>query len=257
MATGARKLLNLEREDMILSRVNEGVCGIMELSEALGVSEATIRRDLEALEKRGRLRRVRGGAARVAFPRVEPLFQEKEAFHPREKRRIADLALAMIENGDTIYLDGGSTVLGLAKRLEERRGLTVVTNSLMAAARLMESAHRLIIVGGEFRALSRTMVGPLTASIINAINVDKAFLGTIGFTLQDGFSTTDPNEAYTKELVMKRARKVIALIDSSKLGAPSFTVSGSIRDIDAVITDPGISPQFAEALKKLKIDVLF
>ena len=92
-------------------------------------------------------------------------------------------------------------MLSLARLLDRRRDLTVVTNSLMAAATLMTLPHRLILVGGEFRPISRTLVGPLTASVIQSVHVNKAFMGTIGFTFRDGMTTTDPQEAFTKEQI--------------------------------------------------------
>lgn len=95
----------------------------------------------------------------------------------------------------------------------------------MAASALMERNFRLILVGGEFRSLSRTLVGPLTAKILDGMNISKAFLGTIGFDPEKGISTTDTNEAYTKELVMKRADHVFVLADSSKLGVSLFVFS--------------------------------
>lgn len=251
-----RKLLSTERENLILKALGDGGRAIAELSAELGVSEATVRRDLRALEDQGKVRRVHGGAIRTKFPRTEPLFTQKASLNAGEKRRIAELALTLIEDGDTIYLDGGSTVLGLAPLLEAKNDLTVVTNSLMAAAELMESDHHLILVGGEFRPLSRTLVGPLTAKVIDALHVDKAFMGSIGFTVSEGMSTTDPNEAYTKELIMRRARRVALLIDSSKIGTPSLAVSGSPGDVDVVVTDVGIPENVVRQLKRKKIEVL-
>jgi DeoR/GlpR family transcriptional regulator of sugar metabolism len=135
--------------------------------------------------------------------------------------------------------------------------LTIVTNSIMAAAELMESPHRLILLGGEFRAISRTLVGPLTGQIVNSLNINKAFMGTIGFTVESGISTTDPNEAYTKELIMRHAAKVIILADSSKIGVPSFVTSGSLEDIDVLISDANISEKIVEELTEKGIEVKF
>ncbi len=252
-----RKLLSTERESLIYRTLSEGVRTISELSLQLEVSEATVRRDLESLEGQGKIRRVHGGAEIVKSPQGEPLFVEKASIRAPEKARIAELALRQIEDSDTIYLDGGSTIVELARRLGGKAGLTVVTNSLMAAAELMESSHKLIIVGGEFRSLSRTLVGPLTSHIIGSLRIGKAFLGTIGFDLAEGISTTDPNEAFTKELIMKRSDRIFVLADSSKIGVPSLALSGSLSDIDAVITDPGISPKALKALRDRKIEVIF
>lgn len=253
-----RKLLVPEREKLILDLLSEKVKTMPELSESLGVSSATVRRDLISLEKLGRIRRVHGGAISTKLSKAEPFFEEKANFNTKEKNRIAELALGFIENSDTIYLDGGSTVLELARLLSKKENIsiTIITNSLMAAAEFMESPHRLILVGGEFRAISRTIVGVLTANTINSLHIDKAFLGTIGFSLQDGISTTDPNEAYTKELIMKRSGKNILMADSSKLCLKSFATSGTIEDISVLITDSGISSNMLKELKKKKIEVI-
>lgn len=231
-------MLTPEREARILGLAAQAaVVTVSDLARDLNVSEATVRRDLQSLHERRLLQRVRGGATRNTPTRVEPLFQDKEDLNAVAKGRIAKRALELIEDHDVIYLDGGSTVLMLARLLDERQDLTVVTNSLMAAAALMTMRHRLILVGGEFRALSRTLVGPLTASVINSVRVDKAFMGTIGFTVADGLMTTDPAEAYTKDQIMARANQVILLVDSGKLGVPSFARSGRTEDIGTVVTE--------------------
>lgn len=248
--------LTAEREGRILELLRPAtVLGVADLAAALGVSDATVRRDLQAMHERGLLQRVRGGATLQQPWRTEPLFQDKESRQSEAKGRIAARALACIADHDTIYLDGGSTLLMLARLLEARRGLTIVTNSLMAAAALMTQPHRLILVGGEFRALSRTLVGPLTASVIQGVHVQKAFMGTIGFTLEDGMSTTDPNEAFTKEQVLRRANQVFLLVDSSKLGASSFSRSGALEDIDTLITE-SIGAEFKEQLEQRGVEVL-
>lgn len=239
MTTNGVRMLTAEREQRITELLRQSrVMSVQALSDALEVSVATVRRDLQSMDERKLLRRVRGGAALIPLSvRVEPIFADKESQHGEEKQRIARAALSLVEDHDTIYLDGGSTVLGLARLLDARRGLTIVTNSLMAAASLMETEHRLILVGGEFRPLSRTLVGPLTAHIVQALSVDKAFMGTIGFTVSDGMTTTDASEAFTKEQILSRTGQVVLLADSSKLGIPSFVRSGSIEDIDILVTD--------------------
>lgn len=256
MTKGKQKLLSVERERLILQALSNGIGSIVELSSRLNVSEATVRRDLQSLEKQGKARRVHGGAIQVEFSRTEPVFTKKATFHATEKDRIANLAFELIDDGDSIFLDGGSTILALARKLEQRKNLTIVTNSIMAAAELMESSHRLILLGGEFRAISRTLVGPLTGQIVNSLNINKAFMGTIGFTTESGISTTEPNEAYTKELIMGRASKVIVLVDSSKIGIASFVTSGSIKDIDIVVSDSNISEEVVEKLNEQNIEVI-
>ena len=155
----------------------------------------------------------------------------------REKRRIAEAALQFVEPGDTIYLDGGSTVLELARLLRERTNLTVVTNSLHAAHELSGRGPRLLVVGGELRRLSQTLVGPLTRLLLQELHLDKAFMGTIGFALTEGLTTTDPSEAFTKQTVMAQSGQVIVLADSTKAGKVSFASAGRWDDIHVLITD--------------------
>ena len=251
-----RKLLSAERESLICRSLTAGVRTIAELSNELQVSEATVRRDLETLEKQGVIRRVYGGAELLRKRHTEPLYEEKASLHAREKLQIAEAAVKFIQEGDTIFLDGGSTVLEMARRLPPLRDLTVVTNSLMAAADLMEKNFHIILVGGEFRSLSRTLVGPLTSKILESLTISKAFLGTIGLEAERGISTTDPNEAYTKELVMKRSDKVFLLADSSKFGVSSFVFSGSAKDIDVLVTDSALPQAAQKQLKTKNIEVI-
>lgn len=256
MKQGEPRLLNAEREQRVLHLLRQNnVMSVNQLCQRLGVSPATIRRDLQAMHERKLLFRVRGGATLQDLNRNEPLFQDKQSLNSEAKSRIAEAALRLVGDKEKIYLDGGSTVLTLVRRLDQRQDLTVVTNSLIAAAELMNSPHRLILVGGEFRPLSRTLVGPLTASVIDSVHVDKAFMGTIGFTLEDGITTTDASEAFTKERAMRRANQVILLADSGKLGVPSFARSGRLEDIDILVTDR-IDPELRDELTARGLEVV-
>lgn len=237
MGGDAKKMLSVERERMILRLLTSGTTSVHEISDEIGVSLATVRRDLISLERRGKVRRVHGGAVPTGNAGLEPLFADKLARNRDVKFRIAKAALSLIEDSDVIYLDGGSTILELAKLLSSKCDLTIVTNSIMTVVELFETEHRVILVGGEFRKLSRTVVGPLTAETIDKLHIDKAFIGTIGFSFDEGISTTDANEAFTKERVMRRSGKVALLVDGSKLGVPSFARSGSLEDIDIIVTD--------------------
>ena len=227
-----------DRENAILELLaRRQELSVSSLASSLAVSEATMRRDLQAMERRGLLRRLHGGATLNGVSRIEPLFSDKEGLNTAAKRAIALVAVRLIADGDHVYLDGGSTVLMLARLLDRKRRLTIVTNSLMAAALLLDTEHRLVLVGGEFRSLSRTLVGPLTAPIINALHVCTAFMGTIGFTVADGMTTTDPGEGFTKSQIMARADRVVLLADSSKFGVRSFARSGAVSDVGLLITE--------------------
>ncbi len=257
MLNGRHKDLAHRRHDNIRELIRgQGVMRIEEICRQLRVSPATVRRDLDQLEQAGAIRRVHGGAVSIESRLEEPLFDDKTSIAAREKHHIAGAALQFVEPGDTIYLDGGSTVLELARLLHDRTNLTVVTNSLRAAHELAGRGPRLILIGGELRRLSQTMVGPLTRFVLQELHVDKAFMGTIGLTLNEGLTTTDPSEAYTKELVTSQARQVILLADSGKAGKVAFARAGGLEHIHAIVTDKFIDKTFAKELARKGIKVV-
>jgi DeoR family fructose operon transcriptional repressor len=244
----ARALGPQRRNDLRALIRDNGVIRVENLCRQLRVSAATVRRDLDQLERSGVIRRVHGGAVSVESRLDEPVFEDKTSLAVREKRRIAEAALTLIEAGDTVYLDGGSTVLELARLLRDRTNLTVVTNSLRAAEELAGRGPRLIVIGGELRRLSQTLVGPLTRLVLEGLHLDRAFMGTIGFALKEGLTTTDPSEAFTKEAVMRQARQVIVLADSSKAGKVSFASAGCWESIHVLITDKQVDRHLAKQL---------
>ncbi len=257
MTTGSQRDLAPQRHDNLRTLIREsGVIRLEEICRQLGVSPATVRRDLDQLEKAGAIRRVHGGAVSVESRLEEPLFDNKTSIAAREKRRIAEAALEFIGPDETVYLDGGSTVLELARLLRERTNLTVVTNSLRAAHELAGRGPRLILIGGELRRLSQTVVGPLTRLTLQELHLDKAFMGTIGFTVKEGLTTTDPSEAFTKEIVMGQARQVIVLADSSKAGKVSFARAGRWDNVHVLITDKQVDKEFAKELIKQGIKLI-
>ena len=226
------------------------------LCSELGVSAATVRRDLEILEEQGQVRRVHGGAVSVDSMLDEPLFDDKASLSTKEKFAIARKALDYIQPDDTIFLDGGSTVLGLAHLLRDRSNLTVVTNSLRAAQELSGHGPRLLLIGGELRRRSQTLVGPMARHLLEEVYLDKAFMGTIGLSLENGLTTTDPNEAYPKQLVLEHAREVILLADSSKYGKVSFAKAGRLDQVQVLITDAALPRKAVNDLRKRGIRVV-
>jgi DeoR family transcriptional regulator, fructose operon transcriptional repressor len=227
-----------------------------ELSTALGVSQATVRRDLDELDAEGRLRRVHGGAVTVDERPTELHFDVKAVEAAAEKERIAARAVELLSPADTVYLDSGSTVLAAARLLRGWNRLTVVTNSLPAATELAGQGPRLIVVGGELRATSQALVGPLTRLLLDGLHVDRALIGTFAFSLEDGLTTTDPAEAFTKELILGRAREVILLADSRKAGTRSFIHAGRLEAVDVLVTDAGIDERTVRGLERRGVKVI-
>ena len=233
-----------------------GVMRVNKLSHGMRVSPATIRRDLLQLDRQGLVRRVHGGAVCVETLLDEPLFDDKAAISEKEKQKIAEKSLSLIKPNETIFLDGGSTVSALARLLTDMHNLTVVTNSLRVAGVFSGNGPKMILVGGEFRRLSQTIVGPLTHSLLDQLNVDTAFMGTIGISADDGMTTTDSREAYTKSMVMSHARQVVLLADSSKIGKVSFVKFGSSDNVDILITDSGADKNELNKIRKKGITVI-
>lgn len=252
------KELAAERLDRLRAILREtAIVRVDELCAALDVSPATVRRDLEELERRGEARRVHGGAVSVGKKHYEePVFDDKTAIAYEEKQRIARSAAELIGPRDTVYLDRGSTVLELARLLRDYSGITVVTNSLRAASELAGSGPQLILIGGELRRLSQTMVGPLTRFMLEALRIDKAFMGTIGISLVEGLTTTDAGEAYTKELVMQRAVEVVLLADRSKVGVETFAHAGKLEDVKTLVSDAALPEEYAAYCAAHGVEVL-
>ena len=229
---------------------------VEELRTELGVSTATIRRDLDELEESGALRRVHGGAVSVDVRPIEARFESKAIEHAPEKQAIAACALQMVEPEATVYIDAGSTCLELARLLVDRSDVTVVTNSLPAIVELAGQGPRLVVVGGELRPLSQAIVGPLSVPTLDELFVDRAFMGTFSLSLDAGLTTTDPAEAFTKEHALTRAREVVLLVDGSKLGTRSFAHAGRLDQVDVVITDADLDEETAAIFENAGVRVL-
>ncbi len=244
-------LLALERREEII-RLLQAKSKILvpELCQRFGVSPATIRADLRSLAEAGRLRRAHGGAIPTEKAGFEPNSRLKAVERVAEKRRIARRAAELIEDGDIIILDSGTTTLELAKLLFERNGLTVVTNDLAIASALEEAPGlNLILLGGELRRGFQCTVGPMTVEGLVRLNVDKAFLASNALSRLGGFTTPNLEHAEVKRAMVAAATERIMLMDSSKYGKRAFVHFAALADIETLVTDAGLG---AEAVKEIK-----
>lgn len=256
MIQEAHPALAPERRNRIRTLVRDGgVARVEDLRKNLNVSVATIRRDLEILEDEGKIKRVHGGAVSTESRLEESVFDDKTTQATKQKKKIAEDAYKLVGQEESVFLDGGSTTLFLARLLHQRTDITVVTNSLRAVQELADAGPRVIFTGGELRKISQTMVGPLCSAVLEQIRVDKAFMGTMGFCLKNGITTTDPNEAYVKRQVTEHANQVILLADSSKAEKVSFARVSDWDPIDILISDPAIPKDFTKTLRKRGIKV--
>ena len=230
-----------ERKLKILEFIEEHrKATVVELCQQFRVSSATIRNDLRDLETAGLLIRTHGGAMVKSKTGLEPDMSLRKVQYLEEKRRIAEAALGLVEDGDTIILDTGTTTYELARLLGEKRDLTVVTNDLPIALLLEDfESVRVVLVGGMVRKKFHCTVAS-SFSGMNALSdlaVDKAFMAANGFSLEKGASTPDINHSETKKLMISIAARVILLFDSSKMGRNSFAIFAPLDKIDAVVTD--------------------
>jgi DeoR family transcriptional regulator of aga operon len=228
---------------------NGGSVAVADLWPRLGVSAATIRRDLELLEGQRLLNRTHGGAVAHGLLYELPL-RYKTARHQDEKRRIALEAAGRVRDGAAIGLTGGTTTTEVARALLDRPKLTVVTNALNIAGELAVRPNvKLVVTGGLARMESYELVGPLAEQSLAELHVDIAFVGVDGLSTHDGLTTHHEVEAHTNRALIERAGRVIVVADGSKLGAVAFARICPIGAADELITagaDPDAVAQFRE-----------
>jgi DeoR/GlpR family transcriptional regulator of sugar metabolism len=246
-----------QRRQLIRERVyRDGSVNVGGLCEELGVSEMTIRRDLIALEREGLVQRVHGGAVSVRGRSYEPPFLLRDSEHTEEKARVARAAAALVQPGDSIALDVGTTTLNIARALTDIPGLTVITPSLHILQLLADRPGiRLIATGGQVRPGERSMVGPLVERIFSELFVDKLFLGIAGIDLQAGLTEYNLEDATSKRAMMASAKQIILPADSSKFGRVAFVSVAPVSSVHRIITDEGIDPQIRARLRQLGIQV--
>lgn len=209
-----------ERHRAILDVVLTRDANVEELGIALGVSEATIRRDLTTLASQRRLVRTYGGAtALIGSHEPEASLVERTATQYEQKEAIARVAAAHVHDGDTVLLDGGTTCAALARHLGSRLDLHVVTNNLLAVMTLANAPGvHLTLIGGDLRSSSMSTLGPLAELLLSRLSVDKAFLGADGVVAEFGLCEASAQQAYLKDCIIRRAAQVIVLADADKLG---------------------------------------
>ncbi|MDH6363187.1 DeoR family fructose operon transcriptional repressor [Enterococcus sp. PF1-24] len=229
-------MLTEERRERILQLLTtQTIVKTQDLMQQLDASESTIRRDLQELENEGLLERVHGGAKinqKLAF---ELNMQDKSSKNSQEKKKIAQLAVAEIHEGDVIYLDAGSTTLEMIPLLQGKQ-ITVVTNSVGHAAQLVNLNIPTMILGGNIKLTTDAVLGTTAIQQLKQLRFNKAFLGMNGADSQFGFSTPDPEEAAVKREAMEASKKSYVLIDATKFNTITFT---KVLDLESatILTD--------------------
>lgn len=252
-----------ERHARIVDELEtDGRVSVASLSRALDVTAETVRRDLDALEAAGALRRVHGGAVRRAAA-VELGLGERQRRNTPAKRAIARSAMALLQAADpaSVSLDAGTTTGALADLLAEAepssRALDVVTNAVPIVLRLQDSrALTVHAVGGVVRPETSAAVGSTTIETLARLRCDLAFLGANGISAAFGLSTPDEREAAVKSAMVRSARRTVALVDASKHGEESLIRFAPLGDLDVLITDRSPEGELANALAAAGVDVV-
>ena len=246
-----------ERKQRILAALQQrAAVRIAELGRELRTSHASVRRDLADLERAGLLKRTHGGAVSSRLAALEPSVAEKQDRYQAEKRAIARVAAGLVEEGDTILLDAGSTTLQIAIELRRQHGITVVTNALNIAWELASSEIELVLTGGQLRRGILSQVGPIAEHALASLHVDKLFLAANGVDLVKGVTTPNLHEAQTRRAMMGSATQVILVADHSKFGRVTFGSICALDRLHAVITDDGLARETAAAIEQLGVKVL-
>ncbi|MCX4552620.1 DeoR/GlpR family DNA-binding transcription regulator [Streptomyces sp. NBC_01387] len=265
-----QNLLAEQRRALILDEVRRrGGVRVNELTRKLKVSDMTVRRDLDALARQGVIEKVHGGAVPVVEASThEPGFEAKSGLELSAKEDIARAAAAMAVPGSAIALSGGTTTYALAHQLLDVPDLTVVTNSVRVAD-VFHSAHRVtagsgprpgaatVVLTGGVRTPSDSLVGPVADQAIRSLHFDVLFLGVHGISAEAGLSTPNLAEAETNRRFVRSARRVVVVADHTKWGTVGLSSFATLEDVDAFVTDAGLSAEareeIAECLPRLVV----
>ncbi|MFC5529633.1 DeoR/GlpR family DNA-binding transcription regulator [Cohnella yongneupensis] len=246
-----------DRKNKILSQLKQhGIVRVAELSPLLGVTDETIRKDLDLLSQEGKLQRTHGGAISLSEPLSLTPHLEREHTNVELKMAIAEIALKHIQPHDTIAIDGSTSVTYLAKIIPDIP-LTVLTNSMKVAFELSNREHiNVIAVGGNLLRKSHSFHGAVTERVLKEYHVNKAFLSCTGLHVDRGFSDSNEAHASVKQRMIEIADSVYFLVDSSKLGVKDLVQIAPIGDIDYLITDSQADAEYINKLREAGLKVI-
>jgi DeoR/GlpR family transcriptional regulator of sugar metabolism len=248
-------VLARQRQAVILEELRRsGGVRVSHLTALLGVSDMTVRRDLELLATNGAVQKVHGGAVLGGKVTEEPGFEAKSVLQQPAKRAIAAYAASLVSPGTAIAISAGTTTWAMASHLARISGLTVVTNSMTVAdtiAAFGDPTGRTLILTGGVRTPSAALVGPVADLTIRSLHVDQLFLGVHGFDERAGFTTPNLAEAETNRALISQARQVVVLADATKWGAVGLACFAALEEADVLVTDDQLDPDARRILCEL------
>jgi DeoR/GlpR family transcriptional regulator of sugar metabolism len=243
------------RQQLILQMViDQGRVSVAELAKTTGVSEVTIRQDLNTLEKQSYLRRTHGFAVPLESDDVETRMMSNFT----QKRELAAFAASLVAPGETVFIENGSSNALLARALADQKEITIITVSAYIAHLLKETACEVILLGGIYQKKSESMVGPLTRQYVQQVHFSKAFIGIDGWQPETGFTGRDMMRADVVNAVLEKNCEAIVLTDSSKFGAVHPYPLGPMGRFNRVITDEKLAAGHQEQLIQsgLTVDIV-
>jgi DeoR/GlpR family transcriptional regulator of sugar metabolism len=253
---GPGKITSQRRQRLLDQLEARGSVRVSDLAAAFKVSEITIRRDLDELFEDGLIERFHGGAQLAQTTLRESLFVEKGTLHAAEKEGIGAEAAALVKEEDTVLLNAGSTTLAVLRHLR-RRNVRIVTNNAAAAAEFTDALGELIIVGGEFRAKSRSLIGDLALLTLSQIHASICILGTNGVSARAGLTTSVYAETAINRLMVERSDgNVVVVADGSKIGVTSNFACVPLAQVRTLITDPSANPERLAAIRAMGVQVI-
>lgn len=236
----------------------EGTVRVAELSKILNVSEVTIRRDLDTLEKDNSIQRVHGGAIVIEESDViKEFFDLRSQEHREEKRRIGKAGAELIKDGNVAILDAGTTTFEIAKNLGNKKNLTVITNALNITMKALTSTEiTVMMTGGIFKQPSLSLTGPKAGESLKDLNANMFFLSVQGISVEKGITNASISDIFFKKAAMKAAKEVIVVADSSKFGKVEFCTICPLSVIHKIITDSKVPKETVEELESYQIEVI-
>jgi len=251
-------MLNLERRTKILELLEkQGQVSVVDLSRRFKTSEVTIRNDLKDLHQRGLVQRAHGGAVKIEKVSVDPSLKIKAELHAEDKRRIGAAAAALVNDGESIILDSGTTTQQIARQIKDKKDLKVITNGLNIAMELFDAEDiQLILLGGVIRQNSLSAVGHFAEDILGQLSADKLFLAVDACDVEFGLSTPNVEESQVNQAMARIARETILVADSSKFGKRSLSRIVPLSAIDVIITDRGLPAETQAELRSREIKLI-
>ena len=252
------KRYTLKRRSKIIELLNKNqAISIPEVSRMFHVSEVSVRNDLSILEKKGLLIKTRGGAIAKQPSIFDLNLSQRLKSNYKQKQKIGKRAADFIQDSNTVIMDSGSTVIEVAKNLNGKKNIKLITNSLPIAEIVADNKQiEVIITGGTLRPEMRSLIGNITEKTILNYRCDVAILGADGIDSEMGFYTNLENEASLVQSMMKISKKIIIVTDSTKFKNNRFAKIADISDVDVIITDDGISPIDMQKINKQGVELI-